>query len=79
MKIRCHKSWKVGLVWMHGTLCAVEMRKCRRGWITSPPRPATLGEIMEAALARNLSAEHVLSNLEDEDLAYWDDAVGLQE
>jgi hypothetical protein len=45
----------------------------------SPPRPATLGEIMEAALDRNLSAEHFMSNLEEDDAAYWDDAIDLQE
>ena len=79
MKISCHTTRKVGLAWMHGSPCAVEMRQCRRAWIMSPPRPATLGEIMEAALDCNPSAEHFMSNLKDDDAAYWDDAAPLQE
>jgi len=43
----------------------------------STPRPATLGEIMEAALDRNPSAEHFMSNLEEDDAAYWDDTPPL--
>lgn len=79
MKIRGHINRKIGLVWMHGTLCVVEMRKCRRTWIFSSLRLAMLGEIIEASQDRNPAVESFISNIEEEDAAYWDDAIDLQD